>query len=178
VFFRTRQQLVPQDQDTHYDLYDARVGGGFPAAPPPPTPCLGDACKPAATPAPAVPLVATISFSGPGNPTPPGAPNTPPGPTPKVTVTAKTVVLTHGKFAFAVRVPGKGKIKISGSGLKTANKSVGQAGMFKVTVALTSKELSKLKKAHNGKLTIMTHVTFTSASGALSTATVPVTVKK
>jgi hypothetical protein len=176
VFFRTRQQLLPQDQDTHYDLYDARVGGGFPAAPPPPAPCLGDACKPASTPAPAPPVAATISFVGPGNPTPPGAPSIAPLAKPKVTTT--TVVVQAGKFSFDVRVPGKGKNRISGSGLKAMSKSVGKAGMFKLTVSLTAKELSKLKKAHNGKLTIMTHVTFTSASGASSTATVQVTVKR
>jgi hypothetical protein len=178
VFFRTRQQLVPADQDTNYDAYDARVGGGFPAAAPPPAPCLGDACKPAATPAPAVPTVATISFVGPGNPTPPGAPNTAPGATPEITVAAKTVRLTHGKFAFDVRVPGRGRIKISGSGLKAMSKSVGRAEMVKVTVGLTSKELSKLKRARNGRVTITTHVTFTSASGVSETATIPVTVKR
>jgi hypothetical protein len=31
VFFRTIQQLVPQDDDQAIDLYDARVGGGFAA---------------------------------------------------------------------------------------------------------------------------------------------------
>lgn len=30
VFFETADQLVPQDTDTEVDLYDARIGGGFP----------------------------------------------------------------------------------------------------------------------------------------------------
>jgi hypothetical protein len=30
VFFTTRTQLVPQDTDGYFDIYDARVGGGFP----------------------------------------------------------------------------------------------------------------------------------------------------
>jgi DNA-binding beta-propeller fold protein YncE len=32
VFFATADQLVPQDTDTQQDYYDARIGGGFPAA--------------------------------------------------------------------------------------------------------------------------------------------------
>jgi hypothetical protein len=40
VFFKTRQQLVPGDIDQNIDVYDARVGGGFPQ-PPPPSICEG-----------------------------------------------------------------------------------------------------------------------------------------
>ena len=35
VFFTTMAQLVPQDADGYDDIYDARVGGGFPAPPGP-----------------------------------------------------------------------------------------------------------------------------------------------
>lgn len=45
VFFVTRQQLVPTDNDEYADLYDARVGGGFEEAQPPSSPCLGEACQ-------------------------------------------------------------------------------------------------------------------------------------
>jgi hypothetical protein len=31
VFFMTTAKLVPQDTDTQYDIYDARIDGGFPA---------------------------------------------------------------------------------------------------------------------------------------------------
>lgn len=44
VFFLTDGSLVPQDPGS-VDLYDARVGGGFPA-PPSPIPCVGDDCQP------------------------------------------------------------------------------------------------------------------------------------
>ncbi len=44
VFFTTADQLVGQDTDTQSDLYDARIGGGFPAPPAPPS-CSGDACQ-------------------------------------------------------------------------------------------------------------------------------------
>jgi hypothetical protein len=45
VFFTTRAQLVPEDQDESSNMYDARVDGGFPAAPPPPPPCTGEGCR-------------------------------------------------------------------------------------------------------------------------------------
>ncbi len=43
AFILTRQRLVGWDTDGAYDLYDVRVGGGFPA-PSPSAPCIGDAC--------------------------------------------------------------------------------------------------------------------------------------
>lgn len=44
VFFTTRSRLVAGDRDDSSDLYDARVGGGFPEAPEP-LPCTGEACR-------------------------------------------------------------------------------------------------------------------------------------
>jgi hypothetical protein len=44
VFFLTRQRLVGWDVDDAYDLYDARIGGGFPEPPKIPVPCSADAC--------------------------------------------------------------------------------------------------------------------------------------
>ena len=44
VFIETASQLVGQDADSKLDIYDARVGGGFPFTPAVPS-CAGDACK-------------------------------------------------------------------------------------------------------------------------------------
>jgi hypothetical protein len=53
IFFTTTQGLVRQDTDGQYDVYDARVGGGFPEAPVARQPCSGDACQgPLSEPAP------------------------------------------------------------------------------------------------------------------------------
>jgi NHL repeat-containing protein/WD40 repeat protein len=47
VFFLTAAQLAPQDVDTNFDVYDARVcGATCPSPPPPPpSPCVGEACQ-------------------------------------------------------------------------------------------------------------------------------------
>lgn len=67
VFFSTRQNLVPADTDGRFDVYDARVGGGFPERPTPPTGCSGgEGCRPAAALAEAA-APGSASFSGPGN---------------------------------------------------------------------------------------------------------------
>ncbi|MGH2879529.1 MAG: hypothetical protein ACRDK4_07995 [Solirubrobacteraceae bacterium] len=44
IFFATTQGLVPQDSDGQYDIYDARLGGGFPRPPEPARECSGDSC--------------------------------------------------------------------------------------------------------------------------------------
>jgi hypothetical protein len=66
AFFATRQSLVPGDTDNLVDVYDARVGGGFPAALSQPQ-CSGTGCQgvPLAPPLFATP--ASVTFSGPGN---------------------------------------------------------------------------------------------------------------
>jgi hypothetical protein len=73
VFFFTRQPLVGQDSDELVDLYDARVGGGLATQNPSAsvTPCLGEACRPAQTPAPALGVPVSQVFSGSGNLAPP-----------------------------------------------------------------------------------------------------------
>jgi hypothetical protein len=64
VFFVTDESLIPSDPGS-FDIYDARVGGGFPV-PDPPIDCNGDACQslPSAPPSPALGTV----VPGLGNP--------------------------------------------------------------------------------------------------------------
>jgi hypothetical protein len=71
VFFATEDQLVPADTDHHIDIYDARVGGGFPVAASSPECDNADSCKPPASPQPGVfATPSSATFSGPGNPAP------------------------------------------------------------------------------------------------------------
>ncbi len=64
AFFLTDGSLVDGDPGS-FDLYDARIGGGF-ASPPVPIPCAGDACQ-VLPPEPVDPTLTTL-LSGPGNP--------------------------------------------------------------------------------------------------------------
>lgn len=64
AFFITSGSLVPSDPGAA-DLYDARVGGGFPE-PSSPIACNGDACQPLPS-SPVDPTLTTL-LSGPGNP--------------------------------------------------------------------------------------------------------------
>ena len=69
IFFQTRTQLVGQDTDSLGDIYDARIGGGFPAPSPEPS-CSGEACQGSASSPPAFGASGTASFAGGGNATP------------------------------------------------------------------------------------------------------------
>lgn len=65
VFFTTAESLLVQDSGL-VDVYDARIGGGFPPPPVPRTPCEGEACQSPPSP-PADPTPASSTFFGPGD---------------------------------------------------------------------------------------------------------------
>lgn len=65
VFFATAQGLGSADDDGSYDVYDARMGGGFPEGHPP-APCTSDCQVPPSAP-PAFSTPASASFAGEGN---------------------------------------------------------------------------------------------------------------
>jgi hypothetical protein len=65
VFLSTASSLVTQDYGL-IDIYDARVGGGFPPPPQPPAACEGEACQSPFA-APEDPTPASSAFKGAGN---------------------------------------------------------------------------------------------------------------
>jgi hypothetical protein len=69
VFIATRERLVGWDVDTAYDVYDARVNGGFPEPPPVAPECVGEGCQGQPASAPAVSNTASSAFRGSGNAT-------------------------------------------------------------------------------------------------------------
>jgi hypothetical protein len=169
VFFVTSQQLLPQDGDSSPDLYDARVDGGLPPPPVPPTPCVGEACSPTSGAAPPPLLAASVSFVGPGNASAFSGP--PPG---RVKILSRVV---HGSsFRLRVSVPVKGRITITGTGIKTVRRAAARAGTYQLTVSLTPKWRRALK--HKRKLKLELQVGYQPASGQLSTATVVLTDRR
>jgi hypothetical protein len=66
VFIYTHEKLVSQVQDTSGNIYDVRVGGGYPPPAPRPTECEADACStPPSAPNDSTP--ASLTFTGVGN---------------------------------------------------------------------------------------------------------------
>jgi hypothetical protein len=78
VFFLTHAQLVAQDVGSSFEIYDARVDGGFPV-PLESVACLGDTCQ-SVLPGIIDPPLASSSPSGSGNLSPPAAVAPPPKP--------------------------------------------------------------------------------------------------
>jgi hypothetical protein len=66
AFFSTADSLVPSDVDTQFDIYDARVGGGF-SAPVAPATCEGDACQGTSSAPPTFETPGSVSEVGGGN---------------------------------------------------------------------------------------------------------------
>jgi hypothetical protein len=97
VFFTTLSQLVGQDADQQFDIYDARVGGGFPFNAPPPG-CVGEACKAPPAPQPGGATLGSNSLAGVANLTPVPAPSV-------ASTSARHRKLTRAqKLAAALRV--------------------------------------------------------------------------
>jgi hypothetical protein len=63
VFFITRSRLVRRDVDEKLDVYDARVGGGFPEGIEEAR-CEGEGCRPGLTPPPAATAPGTATYHG------------------------------------------------------------------------------------------------------------------
>lgn len=75
VFILTADQLAASDTDDRGDVYDVKVGGGFPVTVVPPPCTNADSCKPPPSPQPGVfDVPASATFVGPGNPAPPSPP--------------------------------------------------------------------------------------------------------
>jgi hypothetical protein len=71
VYFATTQGLIGGDHDGRWDVYDARVGGGFPEPAPPAPPCdaaTEGACSSSQPNSPDSSVAPTSTFDGPGNP--------------------------------------------------------------------------------------------------------------
>jgi hypothetical protein len=90
VFFLSGARLSAKDVDDAYDVYDARVGSGEPAAVKPPS-CEGDACQ-SPVQAPNDPTPGSLTFHGLGNFAPPLG-----QPAKKTVKCAKAKKLSHAK---------------------------------------------------------------------------------
>ncbi len=170
VFFVTSQSLVKQDQDGAADVYDARVGGGIQQQnePAEPATCSGEGCQGQQTATPGLPSVSSGGFSGRGN-VKRGSSSSRAS---KVAV-AKVKPVLGPQTTMRVSVFSKGKIAVTGSGLKRTDKRVKGAGSVRIPVQLSGQGKAQLKK--KGKVTITALVTFTPSAGKQSNAKTQIT---
>lgn len=143
VFFLTRQQLVPQDDDEAVDLYDARSGGGFAVAATPTAPCFAEDCLGPAAIAPAPPGASTVSFSGPGNVR--AVRN-------RASVRKLTRTVRGVSFVVRVQVSSRGWLTISGRDIKPLRRWMPHAGTYRFRVVLNRLGTKQLRSAHRVRL--------------------------
>ncbi|MGN6188598.1 MAG: TolB family protein [Conexibacter sp.] len=145
VFVVTRDRLVPADRDGLVDLYDARIGGGFPAPAPQPSPCTGDECQGAAPAPPGDLSIGTATFAGSGS---------------RGATSARlraTVRHLHGRRAAVVisaRVSGKGRLAWSGRGLEGGSRALPHAGAYRVLAKLTPRARATLRRVGRFRTTV------------------------
>jgi DNA-binding beta-propeller fold protein YncE len=169
IFFATAAQLAPSDGDHAYDIYDARVNGGF-SATAVPVACRGtDTCRNPPSTTPDTAAAATVSFLGPGNPSPVAA-----------LIPASVRVLSrlvHGPtFVLTVDVPSSGRLTVTGADVQTVKSRIARAGEYRIRITLTPKARAVLH--HKLELKPRLHVRFAPAGGRPSTATTFLTVKR
>jgi hypothetical protein len=170
AFIVSDQPLAPQDGDSVYDIYDARIGGGFPVAPDTP-PCSGDSCQGLPSDAPILPTAASIDFVGAGN----LATSSTSSPTSSKAIASAPTTVKGPAFALHVKVPSNGRLSVSGTSVTTVRTTATRAGTYKLIVRLTARARKKLKQAKTLKVTV--RATFAPASGKQSVSTLTVTLK-
>jgi hypothetical protein len=155
IFILSRDKLVAWDIDNQYDVYVAKVGGGFdPPAEDVDSTCVGDACQGATVPGGGtIGPAGSESIAGAGDAKPDRS---------SVRLTAAQVRVGR-VVTVAVRVSGPGRVRVAGAGVRGAAKSVSRAGRYRVSVRLTAKSARQL--ARRGKLSRRLRLTFTPRAG-------------
>ncbi len=155
VFFATRDRLVGQDRDRLFDVYDARVGGGFASQNPVEVPCVGEGCRPAPSSAPPA--------SGPGSDAQGGGGDyVRPFTVARITAGQRRLLARRGRIALRVRVNGPGRVLVRalhGRRL-VGSASTNARGAGSVTVTLALKRSARRALARRGRLRLGLEVRF------------------
>lgn len=168
AFFSTREGLVPADTDGGFDVYSARIGGGFPDSP---ESCSGEACRPPVIPDPPHDRIDSSRLT-----------DVPAGPqgavqqgTPKLRV--RSVRTSASRVTVRVDTPGAGKIRISGSRVRTTNRTAKRATTYTVHVPLSAKARRTVARGRSVKVSLQVRFT-PSGSSKASRVSTSVSVKK
>jgi hypothetical protein len=169
VFFTSSDALVPQDTDGgQLNVYDARVGGGFPYSPPP-AGCDVDSCQGSPGPQPAPPPAATVIFTGPGSQLSAGRARSP-----KAGL-ARIASASGSTLTLRVTVPAAGTLRITGNQIRTLQTILHRRGTYTLRVRLRTRARQTLRR-HRLKLSL--RLTYQTAGRAPSNRTLAVDVRR
>jgi hypothetical protein len=160
VFFSTTEGLDPADTDESYDVYDARVGGGFAKADVA-APCDGDSCQGPPSGGPSLAVSGSTSLFGAGNALPSST-----GTTAAARLKLGTRKVSRNSLRVRATVTGPGRVGLTGSTVRATRKSYATKGTFTLSAPLTAKARQSLKSKRKLKLTV--RLVFTPRSGAAS----------
>jgi DNA-binding beta-propeller fold protein YncE len=142
VFFQTDEGLVSRDDDDESDVYVARVGGGFASQnpPPPPAPCVRAECGevgsgPVSSPA------APSSSTGASDNSPKRTNQA------RVKISLSRVSIGSKTVKITFRASERGRVRVTGSRVRTTIRNATKAGTYSVSVPL-SKKARSLRHAH------------------------------
>ena len=161
VFFLSRAGLVSSDVDGgEYDVYDARVGGGFPPPAAQPVPCSDDGCHGAPSAAPFLPTPSTLTAQA-GNVNQP-LPAAPGFSVRGISRAAAKQAARTGRLVLVVRVTAAGRIDAVASGrvgrkarrVASARHNYRGPGTARLTLKLSRAARAQLRKAGRLRLTI------------------------
>lgn len=169
AFFTTREGLVPADDDGSYDVYVARIGGGFPDDSG--ESCVGEGCRPPVIPDPP---------RGPVGSTPLGPVTVGPKTgvqqgTPKLRV--RSIRTSSSRLTVRVNAPGAGRIRVSGKQVRTTTRTAKRAAVYTVKVPLSTSARRTVARGKTVKVAL--RVQFTPTGSKKSTrVSSSVSVKK
>lgn len=154
VFIKTRDGLVAADTDGNYDVYDVRIGGGFPEPILPP-PCQQD-CQGPLGPVPFLPVPGSELVDGNGNVEDPEVPDAT-FRVAKVTRRARAQFAKTGRLTIAVRTNDAGTVRAQlftrlgrrWVGARATSASLVDAGTARLTVSL-SRRARQYLAGHRG----------------------------
>lgn len=170
AFFATAAPLVASDTDSLVDIYDARVGGGF-AEPRAVLPrCSGDGCQgpPSSPVGRSVPGTAGLGVSG-------RSAGEGLGGLGRARASVRAVA-SGRSVTVRVRVPGRGRIVVSGAGVRRSAVTAGAAGAYRVKVRLSRSGAQALGR--DGRVAVRLSVRFAPARGDTQSQRLRVTFKR
>jgi hypothetical protein len=162
AFIVTRQSLVKADRDTLVDVYDVRVGGGFPEQAEPAPPCEADSCQGGLTPAPDEAVPGSLQVDA--------------GAAPPRHVRIRRREVDGARASLRLVLPAAGTVAWRGRGLQRGSRSFSAAGTPTIDVALRRRARRALADGRSVHVTL--HLTFTPHDGPPSDVSTSLTFKR